>query len=47
MAGTTRRGPIVLMAVFLIVFLVGLNSGEVGAVFEKAATICLSCIGIG
>ena len=47
MAGTTRRAPVVLMVVSLVTFLVGLNSGEVGAVFEKAATICLSCIGIG
>lgn len=47
MAKQSSRLPFVLLLGFVVLFLVGLNTGEVGAVFEKAATICLSCIGIG
>ena len=47
MAKQSSRLPLALLLGFLVLFVVGLNSGEVGAVFEKAATICLSCIGIG
>ena len=31
----------------LTLLLLGINSGEVAAVLEKATKICLSCMGIG
>jgi spore maturation protein SpmA len=34
------------LVAFVLAFLIGVNSGEVEAVFEKATTICLGCIGI-
>ena len=37
----------VLLAFFLLLFILGINLGEVDAVFEKGVSICLSCIGIG
>lgn len=36
-----------LLVFFLLLFIVGINLGEVDAVFEKGVAICLSCIGIG
>ncbi|MFO7718435.1 MAG: CD1871A family CXXC motif-containing protein [Thermodesulfobacteriota bacterium] len=47
MAKKSSRLPLGLLIGFLVLFVVGLNAGEVSAVFEKAATICMSCIGIG
>lgn len=47
MAGKTRKLPFLLLFIFLALFLFGVNAGEVTAVFEKAVTICLSCIGVG
>ena len=41
----TARWLVLLLAVLMIVL--GLFRGEVAAVFRKAATICLECIGIG
>ncbi|MGX9367036.1 CD1871A family CXXC motif-containing protein [Desulfoplanes sp. PS50] len=32
---------------FLILFVLGINLGDVDGVFEKGVTLCLSCIGIG
>ncbi|GAU09163.1 CD1871A family CXXC motif-containing protein [Desulfoplanes formicivorans] len=32
---------------FLVLFILGINLGEVDSVFEKGVAICLSCIGIG
>lgn len=37
----------VLVLVFAGLLLAGINLGEVPVVLEKAARICLSCIGIG
>lgn len=39
--------PYALLLVFLVLFAAGVTLGEPEAVFEKAVTICLSCIGIG
>ncbi|MFA6810408.1 MAG: CD1871A family CXXC motif-containing protein [Desulfoplanes sp.] len=37
----------ILLAFFLLCFILGINLGEVDAVLEKGVAICLSCIGIG
>ncbi|MCX6562523.1 MAG: CD1871A family CXXC motif-containing protein [Candidatus Aminicenantes bacterium] len=42
-----RAWAVVLFAVSAALVLVGLTQGEFGSVFEKAVTVCLSCIGIG
>lgn len=38
---------LVLMATGLVLAVVGLYRGEAAAVFDKAASLCLQCIGIG
>ena len=43
----SRKTPFLLLLLFLVLLLVGINVGEVSAVWEKAVRICLSCIGIG
>ncbi len=43
----TRKSGFLLLLLFLIFFIIGINTGEVAAVWEKAVTVCLSCIGIG
>jgi len=43
----TRKLPFVLLLFFVAAVVLGINFGELGAVFEKAVTICLDCIGIG
>jgi hypothetical protein len=47
MSTKPRKLPFLLLFAFLALFLFGLNAGEITAVFEKAVTLCLSCIGIG
>lgn len=47
MSARARVTPFILLFAFLALFLFGLNAGEVAAVFEKAVTLCLACIGIG
>lgn len=47
MAAKNRKLPLILLALFLAALLAGVNAGEVAAVFEKAVTICLACIGVG
>jgi len=42
-----RPTPLVLMLIFCLCLLLGVNLGEVQVVLEKATAICLSCIGIG
>lgn len=45
-----KRGYVksyVLLVLFLLLLVLGINAGEVEAVLEKAISICLSCIGIG
>ena len=43
----TRTTPFVLMLVFSLLLVIGINLDEVQVVLEKATEICLSCIGIG
>lgn len=43
----SRKAPFLLLLLFLVLFLIGINMGEVSAVWEKAVRICLSCMGIG
>ena len=42
-----RKGPFIVIASFLVVWFVGIASGEPVRVLEQAVRICLSCIGIG
>lgn len=44
---TARKAPFILIAIFLVLFLVGIAAGEPIRVLEQATAICLSCIGIG
>ncbi len=36
-----------ILLLFLALFVLGINLGDVDGVFEKGVAICLSCIGIG
>ncbi len=36
-----------LLLLFVLLFLVGLNSGEIATILNTGNTICLSCIGVG
>ena len=42
----TGKSPYILLLLFLVLLLVGINMGEVASVWEKAVSICLSCMGI-
>lgn len=42
-----RKGPIATLSFFILLWLIGMNSGEPRRVLEQAIQICLSCIGIG
>ncbi|MGD9946909.1 MAG: CD1871A family CXXC motif-containing protein [Desulfobulbus sp.] len=42
-----RMTPLVLLAVFLVLLVIGITLGEPSRVLEQARSICLSCIGIG
>jgi len=42
-----RKAPMVVIAAFLLLWLVGVATGEPGRVLEQAVQVCLSCIGIG
>jgi len=42
-----RLSPFVIMIVFLLLTIIGINLGEVPVVLAKAIRLCLSCIGIG
>lgn len=42
-----RKGPIATLSFFILIWLIGMNSGEPRRVLEQAIQICLSCIGIG
>ncbi len=44
---TLRRTPLVLILLFLLLWLAGVNLGEPTRVLEQAKSICLACIGIG
>ena len=41
------KTPFGLIVLFLILLLLGINSGEVAVVLDKATKICLSCMGLG
>jgi hypothetical protein len=43
----SRKIPFLLLLLFLILFVLGVNLGEVASVWDKAVRVCLSCIGIG
>ena len=42
-----RKGPVIIIGVFLIFWFVGISLGEPVRVLEQAIQVCLSCIGIG
>lgn len=42
-----RKGPFLVIAVFLVLWFVGIALDEPGRVMEQAIQTCLSCIGIG
>ena len=42
-----RWVPLIFVILSAVVLLVGLFLGDVGAVWGKAAYVCLECIGIG
>ena len=45
--GKSGKGAFFLIVLFIILILIGINTGEVSAVWEKAVSICLSCMGVG
>ena len=47
MATVKRRLPFILVILFLVLLVIGINLGDVSWVFEKAIRVCLSCMGIG
>jgi len=42
-----RRTPLLLMAAFLVLLMIGITLDEPSRVLEQARSICLACIGIG
>ncbi len=42
-----RRAPLLLVAFFTILMLIGIKVDEPARVLEQAKTICLACIGLG
>ncbi|WP_035274066.1 CD1871A family CXXC motif-containing protein [Desulfogranum japonicum] len=42
-----RKMPLFLIFFFLLLWLIGIGTGEPGRVLEQAKSICLECIGIG
>ena len=42
-----RKGPVIILGVFLLFWFVGISLGEPVRVLEQAIQVCLSCIGIG
>ena len=43
----SRKIPFVVLVIFIVLFIIGININEVSAVWEKAVQICFNCIGIG
>ncbi len=41
------RRAIVLIIIFSLLFLIGVNSGDIDYLMNLGNTICLSCIGVG
>lgn len=42
-----RRMPLLLLALFLLLLVIGIAVDEPTRVLEQAKSVCLSCIGIG
>ncbi|HIJ89709.1 MAG: CD1871A family CXXC motif-containing protein [Desulfobulbaceae bacterium] len=42
-----RKPPFVVIPAFLLLWLIGVATGEPSRVLEQAIQVCLSCIGIG
>lgn len=42
-----RKAPFILLAVFLVLWIVGVSLNEPRRVLEQAKSVCLECIGIG
>lgn len=42
-----RLAPLVAMAIFLVLLVIGITLDEPSRVLEQARSICLACIGIG
>ncbi|MGV1100180.1 CD1871A family CXXC motif-containing protein [Thiovibrio sp. JS02] len=42
-----RKAPFAVLTFFLLLWLIGVATGEPGRVMEQAIQVCLSCIGIG
>ena len=42
-----RKGSIIVLGFFLVVWSIGIATGEPLRVLEQAVQVCLSCIGIG
>ncbi len=42
-----RKAPLLVLTFFLVLWLLGIASGEPQRVLEQACQVCLSCIGIG
>lgn len=42
-----RKAPLISITFFLILWLIGVATGEPQRVLEQAWQVCLSCIGIG
>ena len=42
-----RKAPFVVIPAFLLLWLIGVATGEPARVLEQAVQVCLSCIGIG
>lgn len=40
-------GSYLILLLFVLLFVIGLNLKEYAAVLEKAVKICFSCVGIG
>ncbi|MFZ5776293.1 MAG: CD1871A family CXXC motif-containing protein [Thermodesulfobacteriota bacterium] len=42
-----RRAPLLVLAGSLVVWMIGVATGEPARVLEQAVQVCLSCIGVG
>lgn len=42
-----RTAPFVVISAFLLLWMIGIATGEPARVLEQAIQVCLSCIGIG
>jgi len=42
-----RKPPFAVITVFLLLWMIGVATGEPARVLEQAVQVCLSCIGIG